>query len=233
MAKKIEKIIEEQFQTWSHSHALAGSRARKKKTKPVITISREFGARGAALAHNLEKKIGFKVWDKDLIQAIAKEIGSGSRAVETLDERRQQMVEDTVTGFLVNIPTNMNYLRSLIRVVKAIEGYGNGIIVGRGSNYIIQDPKSLHVRVVCPLNVRIAQYAKKENIPQHEARLIIEQKEREREEFVKQNFYRDASNASDYDLLLNSDTFTMDQMSMIIIAAYEEKTGNKLNLVEA
>ncbi len=232
MVKKIQQIVDEQFHTWSHTHSLAGARARKKKTNPVITISREFGARGAELAHKLEQRIEFKVWDKAFIQAIAKEIGSGERAVESLDERRQQVMKDTVTGFLMNIPTNVKYLRSLIKIVKAIEEHGNSIIVGRGSSFIVQNPKSLHIRVVCPLNVRIANYAKKENIKQHDARLIVEQKDREREEFIKQNFNRNVSNAADYDLIINSDSYTMDQMTDMVILAYEKKTGIKLKIAE-
>jgi CMP/dCMP kinase len=229
MAKKIEKIIEEQFQTWRHGHDHAKLKSSKKKVFPIITISREFGARGAALASYLESKIGFKMWDKDLIRSIAKEIGGGVRSVETLDERHQQMMQDTVTGFLMNIPTNVTYLRSLIRVVKTIEGFGKSIIVGRGANYICQNPDALHVRVVSPLNLRIAEYAKRENLSQNEARLIIEKKDREREEFIKQNFHKNVANSADYDLILNSETFSMVQMAELVISAYEKKTGLKVN----
>ncbi len=228
MTKKVVQIIEEQISAWKHSNSLARSRASVKKMYPVITISREFGARGAALAAHLGINIGFKVWDKDLLQAIAKELGGGMRTIEVLDERRQQTVEDTVSGFLMNIPTNMNYLRSLTRVIKTIEEYGNSIIVGRGANYICKNPKSLHVRVVCPLNKRIAEYAGKMNLSQPETKEIIERKDREREDFVNQNFHKNLNTPTDYDLIINSDRFTIDQMASIIVQAYEKKTGMKV-----
>jgi CMP/dCMP kinase len=230
MSNKVVQIIEEQINAWRHSNTIASQRAPEKKSYPLITISREFGAQGAVLAAHLGKMMGFKVWDKDLLQAIAKEIGGGIRTIEVLDERRQQTVEDTVSGFLMNIPTNMNYLRSLIRVIKTIDEYGNSIIVGRAANFICKNSKSLHIRVICPLNKRVLDYAKKMNLTQPEAREIIERKDREREDFVNQNFHKDINSPVNYDLILNSGGFTVDQMSSIILQAYENKTGMKVKI---
>lgn len=228
MTKKALKIIEEQMKAWKHSNTIAGSRTPVKKVFPVITVSREFGAEGAALASKIGKLIGFKLWDKELLQAISNELGGGIRTIEILDERRQKTVEDTVSGFLMNIPTNMNYLRSLIRVIHTIEEYGNSIIVGRGANFICKNPKSLHIKVICPINKRVLDYAKKMNLTQPEAREIIERKDRERQDFISQNFHKDISSPLNYDLVLNSERLTVDQMSAIVLEAYEKKTGMKV-----
>jgi hypothetical protein len=228
MARNISKIIEEQINTWKFSNTVAKSRPASLKKYPIITISREFGARGAALGEYLSEIIGFKVWDKELLQAIAKELGGGVRTVKSLDERRLQTVTDTVTGFLVNIPTNVAYLRSLIRAVETIESYGNGIIVGRGANYICKNSAALHIRVVSPINERIKEYANRENLSPEEARNIIAVKDREREEFILKNFHKDVAEPSDYDLVMNSGMFTIDQMASIVIQAYKEKTGREI-----
>ncbi|MEX0769998.1 MAG: cytidylate kinase-like family protein [Balneolaceae bacterium] len=228
MARKVTQIVEEQIKAWSHRNSSRKPSAPQKKHYPVITISREFGARGAAMAELLGKKTGFKVWDKELLGAIADHLGSDQKLLETLDERRQEIVEDTVAGFIKNIHTNVNYLRTLIRVVKTIEEQGNDIIVGRGANYICQHPSSFHIRVVCPLKKRISEYAKRENISTTEARRIIEQKDRERADFIKSNFYKEVATPSDYDLLINSDTFTLEQMADLVLDAYEMNIGEKV-----
>lgn len=230
MPKNIAKLIEEQINAWKFTNTVAKSRPPTQKKYPIITISREFGARGAALGEYLGEMIGFKVWDKELLQAIANEMGGGVRTIESLDERRMQTVEDTVTGFLMNIPTNMAYLRSLIKVVRTIESYGNGIIVGRGANYICKNPGALHIRVVSPKIKRIAEYASRENISIEEARYIIERKDREREEFVRKNFHKDVAEPSDYHLTLNSDVFAIDKMASIAISAYKKRTGRELKI---
>lgn len=223
--RKAAQIIEEQILDWKHRHSTTSSRAPKKHKYPIITISREFGARGASFASHLARKIGFKVWDKDLLQAITKEVGSGFKTVESVDERRRQPVHDTVSGFFHNIPTNITYLRSLIRVVNTIEEFGNSIIVGRGANYICKNSKVLNIRIVSPLKARVENYSKIEKVSFVEAKKMIETKDSERREFINLNFHRDMNDASDYDLVINSNSFNMDEMSVIVIDAYEKKSG--------
>ena len=91
MAKILQKIINEQIKTWE----LRGSgkpkiASPKGEPFPVITISREFGALGAALANLMGEKTNFKVWDKNILQAMAEELGSNQKYLEALDENPKQ-----------------------------------------------------------------------------------------------------------------------------------------------
>lgn len=230
MSNKISKIVEEQIKSWRLQNSL-GQRSRiQKKYYPVITISREFGARGAAMAKVLGRKIGFKVWDDELLQAIAEGSDSDQKLLEKLDERLQEAVGNTFAGFFKNLPTNTSYLRSLIYLVKTIEEKGSEIIVGRGANYICENPLSFHIRVVRPLKSRIAGYAEREGLTKEEARRIVKQRDRERAEFIKVNFKGKISTPSDYDLLINSNTYTLEQMVDIALEAYEEKIGQAVGV---
>ena len=65
MPKKVNQMIEDQVRFWMRQSASGSSRAVHGKQKPVITISREYGAGGAALAEVLSGKLGYKVWDRD------------------------------------------------------------------------------------------------------------------------------------------------------------------------
>ncbi|MDR8392313.1 cytidylate kinase-like family protein [Aliifodinibius sp. S!AR15-10] len=225
MGRKVTQIIEDQFNAWKHQNRSSRTPSSKKKHYPVITVSREFGALGAALAEHMGKRTGFKVWDEELLQAIAKELGSNEKIMETVDERIRKPVEDTVVGFLKSKNTNVNYLLSLMRVVSTIEEYGSSIIVGRGAGYICQEETSFHIRVVCPLKKRIEGYSQRENITKEEAREIIQEKDAERSDFIEYNFNKDVNNSSDYDILLNSGTFDLDEMADIALRAYEIKIG--------
>lgn len=225
-------MIEEQVQFWMIKNSSEKQFARRGQKLPIITVSREFGAKGAALASELGEKLGFKVWDKDLLQIISEKLGSNKEFIQSLDENRRSLVEDTIFGFLNQRGTNLNYLIYLVRTVRAIERYGNSIIVGRGANYICQKPNSFHVRVVCPLKKRIADYAQKENISKDEAYVIIEQKDTERESFTKYNFNRDVSTPSDYDLVINSASFSLDEMVELAIDAYQRKIGYQIRILD-
>ncbi len=232
MVKKVTEIVEKQISTWSRQNSLrvSSKQINGKNIFPVISISREFGSPGAALAYYLGEKTGFDVWDKELLKAIAEELGSDQKFIETLDERRQQAIEDTVAAFLTNVKTNVNYLHSLIRVVRTIEEHGRGIIVGRGANYICEHPDSLHIRLVAPMKYRIAYYARRKNISTTQAKQLAIRKDRERAEFIRQNFQKDVSNPLDYDLIINFEKFSLEEMAELVVSAYEIKTGKKLKM---
>lgn len=232
MAIRVSQIVDKQIKVWNHRNEKLLEQGREEIQYPVITISREFGALGAALATKLGELTTFEVWDKELMEAIAEDLDSDIKLLETLDERRQQDIEDAVSGFMSDISTNVHYIRSLIRVVKTIEEHGRSIIVGRGANYICEKENSFHIRVVSPFKTRVVQYAERNNMEKAKARKLIEQKDQERAEFSRRYFYKDHSTPSDYDLIINSGKFTIDQMADLVIDAYEMKMGHKIEFVK-
>jgi cytidylate kinase len=233
MAKIIHKIIEEQIRKWEHKSPDKKKIVTPKgQPYPVITISREFGARGGALASLMGEKLGFKVWDKDILQAIADNLGSNQELLKSLDENRRKLIEDAVVGFMTKVNTNVNYHRSLNRVIKTIEHHGNAIIVGRGANYICQNLHAFNLRIVSPIDKRVTDYAAREGISKEEAYSMIRKIDAERTEFIRFYFKKDVANPSDYDLVLNSGIFSLHDMMAIIIDAYEHKSGLKLSIFD-
>ena len=227
--KSIDRLINEQVMTWSKREALAKKELKKSEQWPVITISREFGARGKYLAHEIGRRTGFRVWDKDLLSAIAEESGADEKFLASLDERRRNLIDDTLHGTLMGAKlSNTQYFRSLLRVVHTVAAHGKGILVGRGGNYIVKSPNSLKVRVVCPFNRRVAYISDREGIAIKEAEKLVVARDTERSDFIRHYFKQDAKNASDYDLVLNSDSFTNDQLTEFTLAAYEKKIGKPI-----
>lgn len=233
MSKALHRIIEKSIKSWEHSSEGPGKRRYLLKNQkcPVITISREYGARGAMLAEYMGEKIGFKVWNRDILQAIGGKLEKDEEYLEELDEVRRDTIEDMVTGFMKNISTNVSYLRTLKQVIKTIEEHGNSLIVGRGGNYICEHEDALHVRIVSPVKKRITDYASRNNISKSEAREIIQKTDKERADFIQYSFDKDVNNASDYDLILNSGIFDLHDMMLIITDAYEKKTGIELKVL--
>ncbi|SMO93263.1 Cytidylate kinase [Gracilimonas mengyeensis] len=218
-------MIEDQILFWMKKNTAEKNNKYTSRKLPIITISREFGAHGAALATKLGEELGFKVWDRDLLVIISEQLGTSADYIKGLDEARRGMLEDTIFGFMHQRETNLNYLIYLVRAVRTLERIGNNVIVGRGANYICRDQKSFHIRVVCPLKTRIYRYAKKEHLSIDEATEIVLTKDMERSNFVKHNFNRNAADAFDYDLTLNSETYTIEEMAKLATRAYELKTG--------
>ncbi len=229
MSLTVTRIVEERIREWEHQGKLHRSADPGEKPSPVMTISREFGGRGAALAALICKNYGLKLWDRELLQAIADDLGSDHRFLKTVDENRREMIEDAVLGYLQNLNTNSSYLRSLLRIVKTVEEHGNAIVVGRGATYICKNSLSFHVRVVAPMETRVAEYAERENLTRSEALAVIRKKDEERAGFVRHYFNRDVSDASDFDIVINSGTFDLNEMMAIVLKAYKQKTGVELS----
>lgn len=220
MAKKVAQIIEEQVQFWGLKNSSNKNFPSFSKHLPVITVSREFGAKGAALSSILGNKLGFKVWDKELLDVISKKLGSNNEYIQSLDENRRSLLEDTIFGFMNHKGTNLNYFIYLVKAIRSIEKLGNSIIVGRGANFICSDIKSFHVRIVSPLEKRVNYYAQKEQISNKNSLAILTQKDVERANFIKHNFNKDIELASNYDLVINSSSFPLETIAEIVSTAY-------------
>ena len=223
MAKKIAQMIEEQIQFSTLKSTPGKFSSQSSKKQPIITISREFGARGAALSSHIGHKLGFKVWDKELLEVISENLGSNKEFIASLDENRRSALEDTIFGFMNHKGTNLNYLIYLVRAIRAIEKFGNGIIVGRGANFICRDPNSFHLRIVCPIKNRVEDYAEREQITKDEALSIIGKKDAERASFVNYNFNKDIALPTHYDLVINSASFSLEEISEFVFNIYRER----------
>lgn len=222
----IEKLISEQVLSWSMNEKMTRRNQETPITWPAITISREYGARGRSLAVELGRRTGFTVWDKELLSAIAEVAGADERLLASLDERRRKIVEDSLYGALMGSKlSNTHYFRSLLRVVHTIRVHGQSIIVGRGSNYIIKTQDVLRLRIVCPIEDRVAHVAATEGISEQDSQKLIKARDTERDDFIRYYFKKNSSNPEDYDLVLNSGVFNIEQMADLILEAYQKKTG--------
>ncbi len=230
----IERLITEQVLTWNKQKELTNKNKEKPFIWPVITISREYGAGGRSLARELGRRIGFKIWDKELLSAIAEEAGADEQFMGSLDERRRKLIDDFLYGsFMGSKHSNTHYFRSLLRVVHTIGAHGSSILVGRGGNYIIKSPDSLHIRIVRPFIDRVAYVAELEGISRQNAEKVIKARDAEREDFIQHYFKRDVNNPGDFDMVINSGVFDTVQLADLVLSGYEKKSGLAVPIINS
>lgn len=194
------------------------------KLKPFITLSRESGSGGKPIGRTVAKKLGFKLFDKELIELTAKKSKQRKQLIESLDEKDRGFVEDLVNSMLnPDYVAEETYLKHLCQVVLSVAHKGNCVIMGRGSNFITSQYGGLHVRIVAPFLVRAGYTAQYEGWSIYEARERVKEFDRERKEFIKKNFGKDPSNDNYYDLVINTTYYNIEQAANIIIAAFKQK----------
>jgi hypothetical protein len=216
----VEHFIAGQFRAWSTKE----EHHRGAAPLPVITISREYGGLGANLAHVLGKRLGFTVWDQELLAAIAEKTGADERFLASLDERSRSALVDIIDGAILgNAYMKSEYLQALMSVVHTIARHGSAIVVGRGCNFILAPEDCLRVRVVRRLELRVADIAARKALSERDARAQVQKLDKERLEFLRQHFKRDGAHPAFYDVVLNSGVYGGDQLAELVVAAYRLK----------
>ena len=228
MGRTPEKIVDEQVRQWTYERSQIHRHTGRRRYWPLITISREFGAGGALLAEILSKRIGFTVWDKELVQAIAEASGGDEAIVQTLDERRRRAIDEALHALVVGARhTNVKYHKTLVRVVQAVAARGGSIIVGRGANYLTKPDERLCVRIVAPLANRVKRWAEEQGIDTISARKAVQECDSDRVDFIRTHFHRDVRDASDYDMVLNGGSFSLEAIAELVLAGYKERFGHR------
>jgi len=221
-----QKIVEEQLRRWQLSKADRGRAGKAPAPWPLITVSREFGALGAATGRVVADRLGFGFWDQEIVHAIVENTGAQETLLASLDERTRNRIEDVISENLGGVVgTTGEYVRHVTRVVRAIERHGGAVIIGRGAYFILAADAALRVRVVCPEALRISRFAEREGIDRREAEKRVRQVERERRTFNKRYYGKQVDDPLHFDLVVNTGWTTHTAAADVVIAAYGAKFG--------
>jgi len=206
-ARSIQQIVDEQVKKWEIAHR----EKEEKKSLPVITVSREPGSRGRLVAEGIADQLGFDLFHREIILEMAENAQISSRLLETLDEKRLSVLEDWIST-LVNEKHLWpdQYLKHLMRVVGTIGKHGQAIIMGRGANFMLPPKGTFRVRIIAHLDLRIQNVSRDFGVTAEEARRRVLRTESDRRAFVRKYFHGDIADPSNYDLVINTGTLSIE-----------------------
>ena len=218
--RSIPKMIEEQVKKWQ---IMKVKDKKKAVIFPVITVSREPGSGGRIVATQLGKKLGFDVFHQEIINEMAESAQVNTRVLETLDEKGISVLEDWITS-LVNTRHLWpdQYLRHLMKVIGTVGKHGNAVIVGRGANFVLPPQGRTRVRIVAPLDVRVENVSRNFSVSAEDAKRRIIRTESERRAFIRKYFNADITDPINYDLVLNTETLSIEAAANAIKNALEQ-----------
>lgn len=206
--RSIQQIIEEQVQKWN---IMRTEKREEKADIPVITISREAGSGGQLVAKGIAKRLGFDLFHREVIQEMAESAQVNSRLLETLDEKGLSMLEDWISSLVHERHLWPDqYLQHLMKVIATIGRHGRAIIVGRGANFVLPPEKGFRVRIVAPQELRVQNVARDLDIPVNEAKRRVIRTNSDRRAFIRKYFNADISDPINYDLVINTETLSVD-----------------------
>ncbi|MBI2603674.1 MAG: cytidylate kinase-like family protein [Deltaproteobacteria bacterium] len=218
--KQFSAIVEDQVKKWS------GLKQGQRPVWPVISLSRDYGTGGGAIAKAVAERLHFAFWDQELVQAIAENTGIGKNLLRSLDEHSRSTIEDLISGVLLGRGgTEVEYVSQLYRIIHTIEKHGSGVIVGRGAQFVLKNESSLKVKIVADFPRRVSWVMQREKLDQKEAEKKVRKIDKDRSDFHLRYYYKDANNPVYYDLIVNTEGLHHDNAVNIIVQAFKEKFG--------
>lgn len=212
--------IELKIRQWEAGRQ-SGLRAKVKPDNPIVTISREIGSGGFSIGKMTAKKLRFLVLDRKIVESIAARTSTDALAVGIIDEKIIGYVEEVLRDNLLLKSLSMSeYMKHLTAVLIAAAEYGRVVIIGRGSNFLLQVYPQMRVRIVCPLKLRIERIAERDHISLKAAKQKVQETDFERAAFIKHHFHAAINDAIDFDLIVNTEKLTVEQASDTIVKTF-------------
>lgn len=210
-------------------HGFQGDRgrpavARGQQPGLTIAVSRESGARGGTIARRVAKKIGWQLYNQELLDYVSQDgnfrdnllANLGQSAPGWIEERIAHLVAD---GAMSQEPAVLH----LARTILGAAAQGEVVVLGRGAGCVLPRSSTLNVRIVAPLSDRVAYMAQWSRQPADLAADAVKQRDANRSQFIQTHFHRDANDIYQYDLLLNSSALGEDLCVELIVHAAQVK----------
>ncbi len=185
----------------------------------VLTVNREFGSGGGRIAQTIAGWLGWKLLDRDIIDAIAYAAHVDSSVVKHYDEHvdswlsrlNQQAMRSAALAAGLELGEDSVFdaeqmVKLTQKIVESAWAEGNCVIVGRGAQCILQHkPDVYHAFVYAPLKERLLRLQTRlEKGANAEQRLRTV--DGERAKYLQQYFGKSWCNLHLYDLMISSQT---------------------------
>jgi cytidylate kinase len=190
-------------------HGFQGDRGPGPKRSGVpaslsVAVSREAGARGETIGRRVAKKLGWQVYNQELLEYTAQE-GPFRHVMAHLPQNAARWAEERLQ--VLHREQNLSQhpsVADIARIVLALGAEGEVVLIGRGAGCILPSASTLHVRIVAPVEDRIAYMRQWLRLSEHEAAEQVRVRDARRAEFIETHFHRHPNEVHQYDLVLNS-----------------------------
>lgn len=194
-----------------------------RKSRPTLTIARQFGCEAYPLAERLKEILDARtgeVWtifDKALIERVSRESHLAEELFANLgDESR---VLDRLASTIPGWTTHAERFALLARQIVCIAREGNAIIVGRGASVLTQAlPSCFHFRLVATHEHRVASIQQRLSLDPHAADALVREHEQRRERFLDEMLHGSIADTRYYHAVYDTTRSTIERIAASICA---------------
>ena len=178
----------------------------------IITLGREFGSGGHAIAVELANRYGIKLYDHNLLDAVAAEKNVDVETLRRYDEKpRRLLFSRSQNGFSSSAEENVAFLQFEYLKKKADEGE-SFIVVGRCAETVLGDrPNVISLFVLGDSEVKCKRVMEIYDLSERDAQFKMDRHDKYRKQY--HNYYcKDKwGDSRAYDLCINSSRLGFDE----------------------
>ncbi len=203
---------------------------------PFVTISREAGAGGHTLmnlliGHLQRMSDGSPAWagyDQQSLEALSEPHALHPPRAELMETEEPGWLARVFEGLDPQVDQEQNahqVYRRVVRTMRKLARQGRCVVVGRGAAMATADmPGGLHIRLVAPLDVRVANLARQRTMSPAHAAAEVEHLDKARDHFYKRYWGIDPVGAEHFHATLNTARLSEQELVSAILSLVHHKT---------
>lgn len=180
----------------------------------IITLGRQHGSNGHDIAKALAQELGYKCYDKELIDHTADTSGFSREILNSFDEKKVSnyvVATPHYIGMSEGFRLNMEITNAQFEAIRELANKGDCIFVGRCADYILREREDvIRVFIMADKEFRTKTMMAKKNLTEDQAKKLIKQVDKDRSSYYR--YYTDQvwGDAENYDICINSGRIGVD-----------------------
>ena len=190
----------------------------------IITIGREYGSGGKYIGEEVAKRLGYKFYDKELLQKIYENHDCNYALLEAYDEKTQNTLskffQPMYTNDLKETFTEEKYRSIVKETIQKLAEQESCVFIGRDTNQILKDyPNALHFFIYAKdEEFKIRRKMERENLSYEQAKEKMYEVDRSRKKFYESlNKGHTWGIKEDYDFCIDSSILGVEETINLII----------------
>ena len=206
---------------------------------PLVTITRQYASGGSEIGRLVVEQLGWTLIDNEFVDQVARMAGLSPDEVARREERAPGLLERLARTLAVaspemfistaGAPPAVDADEELVvkmteRVIAGAAAEGRVVLVGRGAQAVLATrPNALHVYVVASKAFRKQVAVEKLGVDPANVDKVLQETDRQRDDYVKQHYGRDRQDLTVYDVVLNSERLGFDGAAALIVAEVKRR----------
>lgn len=203
----------------------------------LITVSRMYGSGGSEVAERIAHELGWQLLDNAFVDEVATRLGTPAAEVEAREERVPSLAQRLAATLALGAPeilpgpadaelppSEERLIEVTERIIMEAASRGHSVLVGRGAQSVLASRQDvIHVFCYAPRPALVARAARRLAVSEKEAEKVVDDTNRQREQYVRTYWKRSWRAYENYHLCLNTDWLGVDGAASIVVRLAREK----------